>query len=266
MGALIPDGVDFDFNQYKDKFLAEMESLKHKVESFPENYKSSGDSSKTVLDTLLEEGIFPTYSFPKDVIGFYVEDNQGKKIVQKPDRSLDMAISEYAPGRIIVINKDVYKSGGIYSFHSKFKPGEQEHPARPYFSSTDYYRTLYICEEQSCNWMGLSPVKNCPFCGNDNIQQKFVLKPWGFAPVNGRKQSENDDDADISYAENPSYSITPTEEEMIDVKSYDNLRYSKRDDDPLIIVNKGPKSKGFMVCKNVEPLSRVMIPFRFLNC
>lgn len=270
MTALIPDGVDFDFNQYKNKFLAEMDALKHKVESFPENYKESGDSSKTVLDTLLEEGIFPTYSFPKDVIGFYVEDKEGKKIVQKPDRSLDMAISEYAPGRIIVINKDVYKSGGIYSFHSKFKPGEQEHPARPYFSSTDYYRSLYICEEQSCNWMGLSPVKNCPFCGKDNIQQKFVLKPWGFAPVNGRKQSENDDDADISYAENPSYSITPSEDEMIDVKSYDNLRYSKRDDDPLIIVNKGPKSKGFMVCKECGaavpgddsiPLSKLLKPF-----
>lgn len=270
MTALIPDGVDFDFNQYKNKFLAEMDALKHKVESFPENYKDSGDSSKTVLDTLLEEGIFPTYSFPKDVIGFYVEDNQGKKIVQKPDRSLDMAISEYAPGRIIVINKDVYKSGGIYSFHSKFKSGEQDHPARPYFSSTDYYRTLYICEEQSCNWMGLSPVKKCPFCGKDNIQQKFVLKPWGFAPVNGRKQSENDDDADISYAENPSYSITPAEEEMIDVRSYDNLRYSKREDDPLIIVNKGPKSKGFMVCKECGaavpgddsvPLSKISKPF-----
>lgn len=270
MATLIPDGVDFDFNQYKNKFLEEMEALKHKVESFPENYKSSGDSSKTVLDTLLEEGIFPTYSFPKDVIGFYVEDEYGKKIIQKPDRSLDMAISEYAPGRIIVINKDVYKSGGIYSFHSKFKPGEQEHPARPYFSSTDYYRTLYICEEQSCNWMGLSPVKKCPFCGNDNIQQKFILKPWGFAPVNGRKQSENDDDDDISYAENPSYSITPSEEEMIDVKSYDNLRYSKRDDDPIIIVNKGPKLKGFMVCKECgaavpgddpAPLSKLFKPF-----
>lgn len=270
MTALIPDGVDFDFDQYKNKFLAEMDALKHKVESSPENYKESGDSSKTVLDTLLEEGIFPTYSFPKDVIGFYVEDNQGKKIVQKPDRSLDMAISEYAPGRIIVINKDVYKSGGIYSFHSKFKPGEQEHPARPYFSSTDYYRSLYICEEQSCNWMGLSPAKNCPFCGKDNIQHKFVLKPWGFAPVNGRKQSENDDDSDISYAENPSYSITPSEDEMIDVESYDNLRYSKRDDDPLIIVNKGPKSKGFMVCKECGaavpgddsvPLSKMLKPF-----
>lgn len=270
MTALIPDGVDFDFDQYKNKFLAEMDDLKHKVENFPENYKESGDSSKTVLDTLLEEGVFPTYSFPKDVIGFYVEDNQGKRIVQKPDRSLDVAISEYAPGRIIVINKDVYKSGGIYSFHSKFKLGEQEHPARPYFSSTDYYRSLYICDEQSCNWMGLSPVKNCPFCGKDNIQQKFILKPWGFAPVNGRKQSENDDDADISYAENPSYSITPSEDEMIDVKTYDNLRYSKRDDDPLIIVNKGPKSKGFMVCKECGaavpgddsvPLSKLLKPF-----
>ena len=122
MTALVPDGVDFDFNQYKKKFLEEMDALKHKVESFPENYKDSGDSSKTVLDTLLEAGVFPTYSFPKDVIGFFVEDNQGQKIVQKPERSLDMAISEYAPGRIIVINKDVYKSGGIYSFHSGNKP------------------------------------------------------------------------------------------------------------------------------------------------
>lgn len=270
MNALIPHGVQFDFNQYKDKFLSDMSELKHKVEDFPENYKDSGESSKTVLDTLLEEGIFPTYSFPKDVIGFYVEDNQGAKIIQKPDRSLDMAISEYAPGRIIVINKEVYKSGGIYSFHSKFKPGEQEHPVRPYFSSTDYFRTLYICEEPSCNWMGLSPVKSCPFCGNDNVQQRFVLKPWGFAPINGRKQSENDDTGDNSYAENPSYSITPKEEEMIDVKSYDNLRYSKRSDDPLIIVNKGPKSKGFMVCKecgaavpgdDYVPLSKLSKPF-----
>ena len=247
--ALIPDGVVFDFYEYKNKFLSEMNTLKQKVESFPENYKGSGDSPKTVLDTLLEEGIFPTYSFPKDVVGFYVEDNQGKKIIQMPDRSLDMAISEYAPGRIIVINKDIYKSGGIYSFHSKFKSGEHEHPARPYFENSDYFKTLYICEEPSCNWMGLSPEKNCPFCGNDNVAQKFILKPWGFAPINGRKQSENDDIADISYAEDPSYAITPSEEEMINVPTYNNLRYSKRSDDPLIIVNKGPKAKGFMICK-----------------
>lgn len=268
--ALIPSGVDFNFGEYKTKFLSEMNELKLKVEQFPENYRESEQFSKSVLDTLLEEGIFPTYSFPKDVIGFYVEDDRGTKIVQKPDRSLDMAISEYAPGRIIVINKDVYKSGGIYSFHSKFKPNEQEHPARPYFESQDYYRPLYICEEPSCNWMGLSSVEICPFCGNDNIQQKFVLKPWGFAPISGRKQDEADDISDDSFAENPSYSITPTEDEMVCVETYDNLRYSKRSSDPLIIVNKGPKSKGFMICKDcgaavpgndANPLSKILKPF-----
>lgn len=268
--ALIPSGIYFDFEKYKSRFMSEIEELKKKVEDFPENYKDDDNSSKKVLDTLLEAGVFPTYSFPKDVVGFYVEDNAGKTIIQKPERSLDMAISEYAPGRIIVINKDTYKSGGIYSFHSKFKSGEQEHPARPYFESKDYYRPLYYCDEQSCNWMGLEYTKNCPFCGKESIQERYLLKPWGFAPVAGRKQNGADDDGEISFAENPSYSITPTEEEMVNVQTYDNLRYSKRSDDPLIILNKGPESKGFMVCKDCgaavpgddpDPLGKILKPY-----
>ena len=128
---------------------------------------------------------------------------------------MDMAISEYAPGRIIVVNKETYKSGGIYSFHSKFKPEEQEHPARPYFDSKDYYKPLYYCDEPSCNWMGLKYTKNCPFCGGESIQEKYLLKPWGFAPIAGRKQMTGDESAELSYAETPSYSITPAEDEMI---------------------------------------------------
>lgn len=250
MEALIPVGIQFDFENYKNQFLSEMESLKKKFDAFPENYKEDDNTFKTVLDTLLEAGVFPTYSFPKDVVGFYIEDDVGKKIVQKPERSLDMAISEYAPGRIIVVNKETYKSGGVYSFHSKFKPEEQDHPARPYFDSKDYYRPLYYCDEPSCNWMGLSYTRVCPFCGKESIKEKCLLKPWGFAPIAGRKQNGADEDGEISYAENPSYSITPAEEEMVDVPSYDNLRYSKRSDDPLIILNKGPAEKGFMVCKD----------------
>ena len=250
MEALIPVGIQFDFENYKNQFLSEMESLKKKFDAFPENYKEDDNTFKTVLDTLLEAGVFPTYSFPKDVVGFYIEDDEGKKIVQKPERSLDMAISEYAPGRIIVVNKETYKSGGVYSFHSKFKPEEQDHPARPYFDSKDYYRPLYYCDEQSCNWMGLSYTRVCPFCGKESIKEKYLLKPWGFAPIAGRKQNGADEDGEISYAENPSYSITPAEEEMVDVPSYDNLRYSKRSDDPIIILNKGPAEKGFMVCKD----------------
>lgn len=37
---------------------------------------------------------------------------------------------------------------------------------------------------------------------------------------------------------------------MITSNSFANLRYSKRVHDPLLILNKGIKSKGFMVCKD----------------
>ena len=268
--ALIPRGVDFDFETYKLQLCEEMDQLKLRVEAFPEEYKEDDNTSKTVLDTLLEAGIFPTYSFPKDVVGFYVEDKNGLHIEQKPERSLDMAISEYAPGRIIVVNKDTYKSGGVYSFHSKFKPGEQEHPARPFFESKDYFRSLYYCNDSACSWMGLSYTKTCPFCGKKSIEEKSLLRPWGFAPVAGRKQNSSDDDGEVTFAENPSYSITPSEDEMVKVDSFDNLRYSKRSEDPLIILNKGPKATGFMICKDCgaavpgddpAPLEKMLKPF-----
>lgn len=268
--SLVPSGITLDIEQYKKNFIYEMDALEDKVKKFPENYQENEKSSKTILDTLLEAGIFPTYSFPKDVVGFYVEDQKGNKIVQKPERSLDMAISEYAPGRIIVINKETYKSGGIYSFYSKFKANEEETPARTYFDSKEYYRTLYYCDKQSCNWMGLTPTKTCPFCGGTDIKEKQLLKPWGFAPLGGTKQNGDNENAEMSYAEDPSYSITPAENEMINVTTYDNLRYSKRSEDPLIILNKGPRGRGFMVCTdcgaavpgdNSELLKKIRQPY-----
>ena len=77
-----------------------------------------------------------------------------------------------------------------------------------------------------------------------------MLKPWGFAPVNGTSAKEAETEAEMTYAEEPCYSITPKESEMETVIGFRNLRYSKRSDDPLIILNKGPKSTGFMVCKD----------------
>lgn len=54
----------------------------------------------------------------------------------------------------------------------------------------------------------------------------------------------------MTYAEEPCYSITPKESEMVVAEGFDNLRYSMRSGDPLLILNKGPKSAGFMVCRD----------------
>lgn len=250
--TLIPKEVAINIEEYKKDILGQLEKLKKSVEEFPEEYREEDGQEKSVLYAFLEKGIFPTYSFPKDVVGFYVEKERGGKIDQKPERALDIAVSEYAPGRLVVINKVTYKSGGIYSFHSKFRPNEQEHPARPYFESTsrEYFKDLYYCNDAACNWMGLETQSKCPFCGKETIRHRKMLKPWGFAPVNGIKTREAEAEAEMTYAEEPCYSITPKENEMRMASGFINLRYSKRADDPLIILNKGPKSAGFMVCKD----------------
>lgn len=271
--SLIPESVSSQFqaDAYKKWFIDQLDAFKKKIEDSSEQYRTDDGEEKTLLDSFLEGGIFPTYSFPRDVVGFYIEDSDGSKIKEKPERALDFAINEYAPGRVVVVNKKTYKSGGIYSFHSKFAANEQGHPARPYFESKEYFKTLYYCDEKSCNWMGLERQTACPFCGNSDIKKQNLLKPWGFAPVSGAKAKEVYTTADMSYAEAPCYSITPKDSEMEIPEGFAHLRFSRRSDDPLIIVNKGISSNGFSVCMDCgaavpadgdTPLEKMPKPYR----
>ena len=75
----------------------------------------------------------------------------------------------------------------------------------------------------------------------------------------------------MTYAEDPCYSLTPTEAEMVTPQGFANLRYSKRSGDPLIILNKGPKGDGFMVCQDcgaavpgndISLLGKIRKPYR----
>lgn len=253
---LVPnENIDL-INLLKETFINELNELRNKVEQFEENYYNSNDVNnkiqKSVLDVLLEDGIFPTYSFPRNVVGFNIEDKYGKKLEQEPDRSLDLAISEYAPGRVLVVNKKTYKSGGIYSFHSKFNYDEMSHPATPYFKSKDYFNHIHFCTNKSCNWISFDKPDDgkCPFCGSSEIEEQNLLKPWGFAPLNGKNINDAEADVELSYAEAPSYSAPIEEDDMIQFEKYKSLRYSKLSNQPLVILNQGPEGKGFMICED----------------
>lgn len=248
--CLIPSGLRSEWINLIDIFIKALSKLRERVSEFEENYYDSNNKEKTLLEVFLEEGIFPTYSFPRNVVGFSIENSKGDKVEQEPDRSLDLSISEYAPGRIIVVNKKTYKSGGIYNFHSKF--ADKEHPAKRYFDSRDYYRPIYYCSNPSCNWVGDKEPENgiCPFCRNDTIKSQHILKPWGFAPVNGQSIREAEAEAEMSYAELPSYAAPIRDDEMMKSTDFKNLRYGRLADQPLTILNQGPDGKGFEICKN----------------
>ena len=111
--VLIPDGSRIELQSIKEALCNAINELKAKIEKHPELYEIDNGyyvSKKSMLDAFYEEGIIPTYSFPKNVVSTYISD-QDNKIKYQVERGLDIAINEYAPGRGIVVDKKTYQIG-----------------------------------------------------------------------------------------------------------------------------------------------------------
>ena len=128
---LISNSNGFNWNNYKQEFINEINLLGKDVKENPIKYKRRNisntaqskdkqDNNVMLLDTLFTENFLPTYSFPRNVVNFWIEDQYGR-IEESPERSIDIALSEYAPGRMIVVNKKSYISGVIYNHYTKYE-------------------------------------------------------------------------------------------------------------------------------------------------
>lgn len=211
------------------------------------------DKETSAFDVFYSEGFIPSYSFPKNVIKFYVEKesergrNAPRDIQYAPERDIAIALSEYAPGRLITIDKKRYKSGGIYA--NPRPRGFMENQAEYYFASKDYYNDIYICSE--CNWFGNQPdgstAMQCPYCGA-LIEHRKMLRPWGFSPVRGDEIRYGDEDEQYTYTESPYYSYVPQDIQMFNFEN-SNIRYSNLSDRKVLTVNMGKNKNGFNICK-----------------
>lgn len=231
------------------QILADIESLAQKANEQSNEFTDDNGTEKKLLDALIDNGIFPSYSFPRNVVGFYIFNPDDKTIQQKPERALELAINEYAPGRVVVVNKQTYKSGGLFSTLLKMDNERQSAPAEQYFKNPEYFSPIKLCQNAACEWIGNSSKDQCPFCNSKLLEQHNLLKPWGFAPTNGRSIREIDAETEYTSVSKPCYSITPKKNELKDVKNYTNLKISKRSSESLYILNKGIDSQGFMVCR-----------------
>lgn len=231
----------------------------HDVESFKGNlineldkFLTAQENEVKIFDALYKTGILPTYSFPMDVIEFNIEGLDGETKLA-PQRGIDVAISEYAPGRTIVVDKKTYKSAGIYS---PVRHKEQENffrPAEPYFKEGNgYYKTIYACSNPLCGWFSKEkPVDGkCPFCGEPLTEEshKQMLIPWGFAPLNAKDIPESEAESELTYSDEPCYSATPSED--LKHTKYAKLSVCNRKNEEIIILNKGVDGKGFDVCRH----------------
>lgn len=256
--TLIPcesEGTIQEENIHSD-IIAALYEIKKKRDDHPELFgiKDDGDGSETtrnaksLLDSLYEEGIIPTYSFPKNVVSTYIQNEKGN-VTYEIERGMDIAISEYAPGRAIVVDKQTYQIGGLFFPGSEKRKGSLKSPARKFIDDANYLKKIVSCNK--CGWFGLETdgEKVCPFCGNKDIEPSLpMLRPWGFAPKNGRYIPVVQLDEEYTSAQQPLYSTMPKSEDIVPLGDCKNIRIASRTNQRIIMLNRGSANHGFEVC------------------
>ncbi|MDQ2085216.1 DUF1998 domain-containing protein [Herbivorax sp. ANBcel31] len=259
---LVPYNLNLDWTSYQERIGKDMSVISKKVNNNPQIYKIKDSfivdektGSVMLMDVLFSEGLLPTYSFPRNIVRFWIEDKYGK--VESPERSIDLALSEYAPGRILVVNKKSYISGALYDRYTKYDKDFRYKAAEPWLKINEYNKQVYCCTNTNCGWFGLEHKGlNCPLCSSQ-IEKHKLIKPWGFAPRDGVNIPETRDMQEYSTVSIPSYSSMPKNlSEMKTIFSTGLIKMENRENQLLVMINKGPNDEGFDLCNKcgaIEP-------------
>ena len=248
---LVPAHAAATLKTYKPALKKALGELKQKRDDHPELFDADDSNSsgqKTLLDALYEEGIIPTYSFPKNVVSTYISGTNGK-IKYQVERGLDVAIGEYAPGRSIVVDKTTYQIGGLFYPGTERSERTAASPARAFIQDANYRKSILACDR--CGWFGLKEdnFNSCPFCGNPSLSAMLpMLRPWGFAPRNATSIETAQLDEEYTAAQQPLYSTLPEADDVSSVDGCANIRMAVRPNQRIIMLNRGIGGKGFMVC------------------
>ena len=199
-----------------------------------------------LLETLIGHAVLPRYAFPTDVVTFWVSkprqmgDAPGKRTFEyEPQRDLQLALTEYAPGRSLTIDKWRFESAALYSPYEP-TPAHTIQRQRPYTSCGD------------CSWATMDPamaqVTLCPVCGGDQLTRTAFITPAGFAPDLNAKR-EIDRGQAISYAGMTDRArLEPQDPPSAWTEGYDGRLLRWTGPRRLVMVNKGIGQRGFRVC------------------
>ena len=135
---------------------------------------------ESLLTTLIGRAIFPRYAFPTDVVSFWVsrpkrrgDPAYKRNFDYEPQRDLQIALSEYAPGASLTIDKWRFSSAALFS---------------PYAPDVNFIldRAQSYTSCPSCGYVSLQETDafaaSCPCCGNTELFRQSFVTPQGFAP------------------------------------------------------------------------------------
>jgi len=216
-------------------------------------------SQTNLLDRLLYEGVLPRYAFPTDVVSFHVFDvNKSERFHTEyrysPSQGLNIALSQYAPGKVVWIDNKEWTSGAIYSpMHAdRFKAWQERWL---YFECSVCHYAMHVRSSEAER----GEERDCPACGSAGTFGKAMnwMRPPGFAHRATKDPGTSPDDAPaVSYATRAKLVAEGTEEESKWATVSDRVTQAY-DRSTLLVTNTGPKNEGYnycTMCGLIEPV------------
>lgn len=210
---------------------------------------SSQRARTKLLDRLLYKGVLPRYAFPTDVVSFHIFDEDRstsyRPVFQyEPSQGLTVALSQYAPGKVVWVDKREWTSGALYS------------PMRNELSDAWRDRLMYF-ECQDCHYATHIPweqadrgrTDSCPACKGERFGPGMNwLRPPGFAhPTNEPPGTSPDDQPAVSYATRAKLIADGPGNENMWQHVADRIQQSF-DRQTLLVSNTGPRNEGYTFC------------------
>jgi ATP-dependent helicase YprA (DUF1998 family) len=247
----IADKLLCTLTQLREENIAVATSKEEAVE-----HDVSDEDTWGLIDLCFEHGLLPSYAFPTDLCSFVIQEWEKSKdrwrvnIAERPQLAKAQALSEYAPGRLLVVNKQTYRVGGIFVDGPPSTTPAAVLFARPLNRYVGCTRCPFISIEGGDATNRTIEGSPCPVCRAPVFVREY-LDPPSFSPEEGRALREGDREQDVTFA------LSAQLPEIADRDEFDwcggpgiNLSHAYGEDILLVVANKGKDAAGFSVCES----------------
>jgi ATP-dependent helicase YprA (DUF1998 family)/Zn finger protein HypA/HybF involved in hydrogenase expression len=235
----LPDGLSAQI--CADAFVNELNRIAPKT---PDGLETS------LLEFLFAHGMLPSYAFPRDLVALQIQEATGGsdfRVVEQAQQGMGVALSEYAPGRLVVVNKKTYRIGTVASSGVDTELNRSE----SLFDRAETYQHCTQCTYSAGFIKDGQSQTTCPQCGNDALRTVPSIRPEVVYPRGRREIDEFDDDQVFSRVSQAQLPLTEAERRIAGTKFGKRGELASTRSQNLIVVNEGdPGSNeyGFRVC------------------
>lgn len=205
-----------------------------------------------LLSALARRGVLPGHGFPTDVVSFVVptdlrdltdpDEEEASRFNAYPQRQLDIAIREYAPGSEVVLDGLVHKSAGV-TLNWK-QPATAE-------AANQVQALLWRWSCENCGESGSQRNRNlahleCPVCRAGSATWVEYLQPAGFS-VDLRAEPHADADV-VTYVPPEPTAVSARGADWAPLPQRLLGRWRATREGTVFFCNAGPDGDGYNLC------------------